>query len=335
MYTIWRGPAHGPIAMPLPQFRRRPDASPADRPHRNAPPPPGRAAGLQRLPAPRRDPSRRGIPSRHAHGVAGRRRRGRGDDPGPVGRPRGLPPRAGRWSWWTADGGFYPPAAVRLGIAPEQLLVVQAEQRADHDWAIGPGVAVPGRRGGPGLAGIAGRHSTTGPSGRWQLAAEAGGSLGLLVRPAESRAASPPGPTCGCWSSRSRPNRIAAACGSCCLRCRGGREGRSVELDSTMNRILCIRLPQNRADQCRRTIPGRPALESLAAWCQRFSPLVGIEPDREPASLLLDITGLAHLFGGEAALAEQVLGDFAARGLRVSWPWPTRSAPPGRWRTTR
>ncbi len=58
-------------------------------------------------------------------------------------------------------------------------------------------------------------------------------------------------------------------------------------------------------------------MESLAAWCQRFSPLVGIERTVEPASLLLDITGLAHLFGGEAALAEQVLGDFAARGLRV------------------
>ena len=58
-------------------------------------------------------------------------------------------------------------------------------------------------------------------------------------------------------------------------------------------------------------------LESWAAWCHRFSPLVGIEPTAEPASLLLDISGLAHLFGGEAALAEQVVGDFAARGLSV------------------
>jgi protein ImuB len=68
---------------------------------------------------------------------------------------------------------------------------------------------------------------------------------------------------------------------------------------------------------CPSTHPTQPPLETLAAWCQRFSPLVGIERTVEPASLLLDITGLAHLFGGEAALAEQVLGEFAARGMPV------------------
>lgn len=54
----------------------------------------------------------------------------------------------------------------------------------------------------------------------------------------------------------------------------------------------------------------RAELVRWAGWCEQFSPLVGIaSPDDE--SLLLDITGLDHLFGSERALAEQL-----AEGLR-------------------
>ncbi len=52
---------------------------------------------------------------------------------------------------------------------------------------------------------------------------------------------------------------------------------------------------------------------SLLERCGRFSPIVGLEPfDNE--SILLDITGLAHLFGGEAALVEEIARDFARVG---------------------
>ena len=36
------------------------------------------------------------------------------------------------------DGGrqFYPPAAVRLGIALDRLLLIRVDNRADHDWAF-------------------------------------------------------------------------------------------------------------------------------------------------------------------------------------------------------
>jgi protein ImuB len=61
----------------------------------------------------------------------------------------------------------------------------------------------------------------------------------------------------------------------------------------------------------------REALEALAASCERFSPTVGVEAAADPECLLLDISGVAHLFGGEAALAEQVVRDFALRGLTV------------------
>jgi protein ImuB len=59
------------------------------------------------------------------------------------------------------------------------------------------------------------------------------------------------------------------------------------------------------------------ALRKLARWCRRFSPSVGLEEGPEPASLLLDITGCAHLFGGEPAQARHVLRDFQRRGLTV------------------
>lgn len=48
------------------------------------------------------------------------------------------------------------------------------------------------------------------------------------------------------------------------------------------------------------------ALRRLALWCQRYSPLTRVDP---PDGLCIDITGCAHLFGGEEALA----GDLASR----------------------
>lgn len=54
------------------------------------------------------------------------------------------------------------------------------------------------------------------------------------------------------------------------------------------------------------------ALEGLAIWALRFTPLVGIEGGD---ALLLDITGVDHLFGGEAALRAEVLGRLARLGL--------------------
>ncbi len=57
------------------------------------------------------------------------------------------------------------------------------------------------------------------------------------------------------------------------------------------------------------------ALVDLAAACQRFSPTVGLEESERPESLLLDITGLAELFGGEAQLAARVAEWLTQRGL--------------------
>ncbi len=56
----------------------------------------------------------------------------------------------------------------------------------------------------------------------------------------------------------------------------------------------------------------RAFLVRLAAWCERFTPLVALDP---PDGLLLDVTGGAHLFGGEAALLALAQRRLAAAGL--------------------
>src|SRR5262245_2609595 len=44
-------------------------------------------------------------------------------------------------------------------------------------------------------------------------------------------------------------------------------------------------------------------LNKIADWCGRYTPLVALDP---PDGILLDISGCAHLFGGEAALIEDL-----------------------------
>ena len=64
-------------------------------------------------------------------------------------------------------------------------------------------------------------------------------------------------------------------------------------------------------------VPARPEedrafLVRLAAWCERFTPLVALDGGD---GLLLDITGAAHLFGGEAALLALARRRLGAAGL--------------------
>jgi protein ImuB len=57
------------------------------------------------------------------------------------------------------------------------------------------------------------------------------------------------------------------------------------------------------------------ALNAIADWCDRFTPLVALD---SPHGLLLDITGCAHLFGGEAALMRMVCDALTRQGFAVS-----------------
>ncbi|MEE4317455.1 MAG: DUF6504 family protein [Erythrobacter sp.] len=56
------------------------------------------------------------------------------------------------------------------------------------------------------------------------------------------------------------------------------------------------------------------ALEKLALWAQRWGPWSALDP---PDGVLVDVTGAAHLFGGEDALLTDVSCSFARQGLTV------------------
>jgi protein ImuB len=56
-------------------------------------------------------------------------------------------------------------------------------------------------------------------------------------------------------------------------------------------------------------------LEGIADWCLRYTPLVAIDA---PDGLLLDISGCAHLYGGEDALVADLGGRLEAAGLAYS-----------------
>ncbi|MEN6459354.1 MAG: hypothetical protein ABFC63_10535 [Thermoguttaceae bacterium] len=135
-------------------------------------------------------------------------------------------------------GDFYPPAAIRLGISTEQLLLVRPQDVADHDWAADQllrSVAVAAVLIWP-------RTSDVRTLRRWQLAAEQGGTLGLLLRPAAVRSE----PSWADVRLLVEPLPGIACEGPCLritvLRCRGATAGQSVEveLDDETNRVRSL-----------------------------------------------------------------------------------------------
>lgn len=56
-------------------------------------------------------------------------------------------------------------------------------------------------------------------------------------------------------------------------------------------------------------------LESIADWCERYTPLLSIDIINGQPGLMLDITGCAHLFRGEQALRQDVISRLNAHGF--------------------
>jgi hypothetical protein len=79
---------------------------------------------------------------------------------------------------------FYPPAVVPLGIDLERLLVVRPDSERDALWALEQSLRCPG------VGIVIGRIEGVRAQEfrRLQLAAETGGAIGLLLRPARERA---------------------------------------------------------------------------------------------------------------------------------------------------
>ena len=140
-------------------------------------------------------------------------------------------PAPGHWQTALASGTrFYPPAAAALGVDLERLILLRPSNEADHDWAVHQALGCPA------VAAVLcwpadkldGRMFR-----RWQLAAEQGGGLGLLVQ--SSSASGWPSwadvqlrvralPTA---AEAEAPRRIIVEL----LRCRGGPAGKSVSLE--------------------------------------------------------------------------------------------------------
>lgn len=88
---------------------------------------------------------------------------------------------------------------------------------------------------------------------------------------------------------------------------------------ATQARALCAELVVHDAD-----LQGdAEALDRLALWALRlYAPIVAADP---PAGLVIDATGAAHLFGGEAALLADMVARLASAGLAA------RAAMAGTW----
>jgi protein ImuB len=89
------------------------------------------------------------------------------------------------------------------------------------------------------------------------------------------------------------------------------RLGLEVGLPLANARAICPHLKVFDADEA----ADFKILNDIADWCDRFTPLVALDT---PHGLFLDITGCAHLFGGEAALMHAVCRALSAQGFVVS-----------------
>ena len=87
--------------------------------------------------------------------------------------------------------------------------------------------------------------------------------------------------------------------------------GLSIGLPLANARAICPQLTVFDADEA----ADAQTLNDIAAWCDRFTPLVALDP---PHGLFLDITGCAHLFGGEAALMAILCEALTRQGFAVS-----------------
>jgi protein ImuA len=139
---------------------------------------------------------------------------------------------------------FYPPAAARLGIDLARLIVVQPAGQADHHWALDQSLRCPAVAAALAWPDAMGETLDSRTFRRLQLAAEEGGGLGLLVRPesvrqqpswADVRLLVEPLPPVPGKGEEGRGKREERRGGRrlkiLLLRCRGGTDGRSAELE--------------------------------------------------------------------------------------------------------
>ncbi len=121
--------------------------------------------------------------------------------------------------WITRQAELYGPGLAAFGLPTERLVVVQAGHETDVLWALEEGLRTRG------LAAVVGElHGLDLTAGRrLQLAAEAGGGTGFVLRPAEADGGA--GAACSRWRVAACPSTRGWTCWRLALeRCRGGVE---------------------------------------------------------------------------------------------------------------
>ena len=157
-----------------------------------------------------------GLPRIGVHEVLAARGSGAGFAAALAGRCRRDKP--GAVLWVARHPELYGPGLARFGLAPERLIVVAVEREADALWVLEEALRTRG------LAAVVGELTALDLTAarRLQLAAEAGGGTGLVLRPAAT--AGGIGAACSRWRVRSMPGAARAAwtCWRLTLeRCRG------------------------------------------------------------------------------------------------------------------
>src|SRR5829696_2092372 len=130
--------------------------------------------------------------------------------------------------WIAAEPDAWPPGLARFGLSPADLVLVQAPRPVDGLWAMEEGLRCPAVAG----ALLVLRDLDLTAARRLQLAAEAGGAVGLLLRPDEEEEAAG---SASAALTRWRIGALAGTGGAAAhdlgdprwsldlLRCRGGR----------------------------------------------------------------------------------------------------------------
>jgi protein ImuB len=118
-----------------------------------------------------------------------------------------------------------------------------------------------------------------------------------------------------------RGSYVASCCASAVAQ--GVRPEMPVAEAKSLVRNLAVEHAAQQAD--------RQALARLAEECERFSPAVAVEEGDSPESLLLDISGLCHLWGSEEGLVRKVEAFIENHGYQarmavgetagLAWAW--------------
>ena len=120
------------------------------------------------------------------------------------------------------------------------------------------------------------------------------------------RGADPPPPDTPLVTASSDGRRMAVTAADQAALALGIRPGRALAQARAMVPDLLVAEADPQGDAA--------ALELLAAWCLRYTPLTAADP---PDGIWLDITGCAHLFGGETGLLTDLLNRLGHGGAQA------------------